>query len=402
MTAAGGWRPDELVYCSNVHASDDLDAILHTLRDRIAAVGRARGLPHSATGLWLNHTVAAQLDADPGALARFRAALDESGVRLFTLNGFPYGDFHAPAVKAAVYRPDWAEPARKDYSLQLARILTACLPAEQDEGSISTLPLGFQPDWNPARQEAALRQLCEVAAALAELETGSGRHIRLCLEMEPGCVLEHTHQVLDLFGAQLPAAADRHGVPRDLLARHLGICYDICHQAVMFEDIPASLGALHAAGVTIGKIQVSSALEAGAPRADKTRALLAGFAEPRYLHQVRSRNADGQLQGSMDLPDALADSGFPSDPWRIHFHVPVQSRTLFTGELDTTQSAIGAALDFLAAHEGHLHPHLEVETYTWQVLPEALRPRDGAQLISGLAQELHWLQEQLAVRGLLR
>jgi hypothetical protein len=104
----------------------------------------------------------------------------------------------------------------------------------------------------------------------------------------------------------------------------------------------------------------------------------------------------------MDLPDALADSGFPADPWRIHFHVPVQSRTLFTGDLGTTQAAIGAALDFLAAQEGRLHPHLEVETYTWQVLPEAMRPTDEAQLIAGLAQELHWLQEQLAARGLLR
>lgn len=401
MSAADGWRPGELVYCGNVHAGDDLDAVLYSLRHFVAPVGRARGLEGAGTGLWLNNAVATRLDASAAELARFRAALDASGVRLFTLNGFPYGDFHARAVKAAVYRPDWAEPARKTYTLQLARILAACLPADQAEGSISTLPLGFQPDWSPARQEAALDQLCEVAAELAQLAEGSGRHIRLCLEMEPGCVLEATSQVLELFSVQLPAAADRQGIPRALLERHLGICYDVCHQAVMFEDIPASLQALDAAGIVIGKIQVSSALEAATPGDDATRALLVGFAETRYLHQVRCRDRQGRVWGLMDLPEALADATFPREPWRIHFHVPVQSRALFSGELGTTQAAIGQVLDFLAAHRDRVHPHLEVETYTWQVLPQALRPADDAQLIDGLARELHWLQQQLDSRGLL-
>jgi hypothetical protein len=168
----------------------------------------------------------------------------------------------------------------------------------------------------------------------------------------------------------------------------------------MFEDIRASLQTLHEAGIAIGKIQVSSALEAASPASDEVRELLNAFAEPRYLHQVRCRDALDQVQGVMDLPDALADTAFPRVPWRIHFHVPIQTTSLFTGALDTTRQAIGELLDFLRDRPG-LHPHLEVETYTWQVLPEALRPQDDAQLIHGLAQELHWLQGELQARGLL-
>jgi hypothetical protein len=336
-------------------------------------------------------------------MRRFRAALDDAGVRLFTLNGFPYGDFHAAAVKARVYRPDWADPARADYTLRLAEILAACLPDETAEGTVSTLPLGYKPDWTVAKHDAALGHLCELAAALAALKECSGRAVRICLEMEPGCVLETTSQVMTLFVDELPAAAARRGVAAEHLAAHLGVCFDVCHQAVMFEDIGQSLTALCDAGVAVGKIQVSSALAAAAPGDSAVREVLTGFAEPKYLHQVRCRDAAGTLHGVMDLPKALHDQSFPAAwPWRIHFHVPVQSRALCTGLLDTTQASIGAALDFLRDHPARVHPHLEVETYTWRVLPEGLRPRDDGQLVTGLTLELQWLQNELSMRGLLR
>lgn len=401
MSAAPGWRPEELVYCSNVHPGDDLDTVIQGLTRFIAPVGRARGLSRCGTGLWLSHAVATTLATQPAERQRFRTALDQAGVSLFTLNGFPYGDFHARAVKAAVYRPDWSEPERGIYTLQLAEILAECLPEDQAEGTISTLPLGFAPDWNDERREAALRQLCETARALAQLRERSGRSIRVCLEMEPGCVLESTDQLLALFTEALPAAADRDGIPRGHLQQHLGICYDVCHQAVMFEDICASLHRLQDAGIILGKIQVSSALEATHPASDEVRAHLNAFAEPRYLHQVRSRDPMGFLQAAMDLPEALEDAAFSREPWRVHFHVPIQTDSLFTGALGTTRHAIGEVLDFLHAHRGEIRPHLEVETYTWQVLPEALRPRDDAQLIHGLAAELQWLQEELRRRELL-
>ena len=399
--ATAGWHAEELVYCANVHPSDDLRGVTRALYDFIAPVARRRCVGWAGAGLWLNGTVADQL-SDKETLAQFRAALHDAGVRLFTLNGFPYGDFHTDSVKAQVYRPDWAEPVRKTYTLQLAEILAACLPPETAEGTISTLPLGYRPTWSPAKQDAALRQLCETAEQLAELKVRTGRSIRVCLEMEPGCILESTTEAVELFEGLLPAAAARDGISIDCIRAHLGICFDVCHQAVMFEDVDLSLATLHDAGIVVGKIQISSALEVAHPIDPEVSRLIEQFAEPKYLHQVRCRDDEDRLHGVMDLPEALHGDFTRHHPWRIHFHVPVQTQQLFTGALGTTQRAIEKVFDFLRENSEQMHPHLEVETYTWGVLPESLRPDNDAGLIDGLKAELQWLQDQLAARGLLR
>jgi sugar phosphate isomerase/epimerase len=393
---AGAYRRGELAYCSNVHPGETLAEVEGVLARYLAAVRQARGLPVQAAGLWLAADAARSLAADARALTAFRTHLDQAGITLHTLNGFPYGGFHAQRVKEKVYRPDWSEPARLDYTLALARVLAACLPEEAAEGSLSTLPLGDREGWDAARQQQALARLCRLTQALAELEDETGRRVRVCLEMEPGCVLERTQEAIDLFTRDLPAAAKAHGVPAQALTRHLGVCYDVCHQAVMHEDPGESLAALGRAGITVGKIQVSSALEVPEP----AHAPLAPFAEPRYLHQVRSRAADGRLLGCADLPEALAGAVPTERPWRVHFHLPLQADGLAHGRLATTRGAMDQVLAFLAQHP-EVHPHLEVETYTWQVLPPDLRPTDDASLVRGIGEELTWLEGRLDRHGLL-
>ncbi len=396
-----GWAAEELVYCSNVHPGESLPEVLHSLQDYIAGVRKRRGLQWSGSGLWLSASLAGELVDDVSAQAGLQGRLSDTGTCLFTLNGFPCGDFHAASVKQRVYQPDWSQIERYDYTLRLAGILANCLPAGISEGTISTLPLGYRPDWNQGKHEAATQALCRLASELHQLYQRNGQAIRVCLEMEPGCVLESTPETIEFFTRQLPAAAELTGTPLEHIDRHLGVCYDVCHQAVMFEQPSESIAGLVAAGIHIGKIQISSALEVARPHASDTRRLLQDFAEPRYLHQVRSRGSDGQLHGVMDLPDAFDSEHLAREhPWRIHFHVPVQTTTLCAGALGTTQHEICKVLDFLAANP-ELHPHLEVETYTWQVLPEALRPRNDKQLIAGLATELDWLAGELRHRGML-
>lgn len=398
---AAGWAPEDLIYCSNVHPGESLEQVCTIAREFVAPVARMRGLARAGAGLWLSRAAAAALVAEPAVMACFSEELTEAGVRLFTLNGFPAGGFHERIVKEQVYEPDWSAPERYHYTVALARILAECLPADVAEGTISTLPLGFAPGWSDARQAAARSQVVRLAEALRRLHLETGRAIRLCLEMEPGCVLESTAQVLQFFSGELPQAARAVGVPDAAIERHLGLCFDVCHQAVMFEDPAASLASFRDAGIAVGKIQVSSALVATDPADAEVRQALRGFAEPRYLHQVRCRG-HGALRGAMDLADCLDDHhALPRDvPWRIHFHVPVQTRVLAVEGLATTQDEIAAVLDFLAA-EPALRPHLEVETYTWQVLPEALRPADDAQLLQGVVAELNWLEQALRARGLL-
>ncbi|MCG6965454.1 MAG: metabolite traffic protein EboE [Chromatiaceae bacterium] len=400
------WQQRDLAYCSNVHPAATLAGVQRDTLAAVAAVRECRGLAEMAAGLWLSAEAAAALDRDADALEAFAAALNGAGLRLVTLNGFPYGDFHGPALKQRVYRPDWAQPARAEYTLRLARILAACLPADVASGSISTLPLGFARDWDADRQLAALVALCGLAADLAALQQQTGRTIRVCLEMEPACVLERTDQAIDLFIRQLPATAAALGIPAGTLQAHLGICFDVCHQAVMFESPGESLTRLVDAGIAIGKIQVSSALELRAPAAGDPADALGAFAEPRFLHQVLTLDRDGRAYGVLDLPEALAMTAAGpglgrARPWRVHFHVPIQAAGLDHPALTTTQPAILEVLDFLAEHPA-LHPDLEVETYTWQVLPQSLRPDDAGALQAGLAGELDWLAQAMHERGLLR
>lgn len=395
------WRREEICYCSNVHTGEGGHEVIQVIRDGVAGMRQARGLAGMSAGLWLSARAVEEIDSDGPLAGVFTSALEEGGIALTTLNGFPYGDFHATRVKERVYLPDWTDARRLDYTLRLANILARHLPASVAEGSISTLPLGYRDTWSDVHHAKAADMLCRLAGTLAERRGQGGRHIRVCLEMEPGCVLEETAQMIDFFDGELAAAASRAGLAHEAIREHLGVCYDICHQAVMFEEPAKSLQRLRKAGITVGKIQISSALHVPLPGTTETRDVLTAYAEPRYLHQVRTHDEDGCLIGPDDLGTALADETLPAtNPWRIHFHVPVQATQLDSPRLQTTRQAIETVFDFLADNPG-LHPQLEVETYTWQVLPAALRPGDEAALIAGLRDELAWVEDALRQRSLL-
>jgi len=395
------WRREELCYCSNVHDSVSEADLKHVVTHFVNGVRQQRQLIEMGSGLWINKQISQQLIAHPEKIQVFKDLLKSNGISLYTLNGFPYDNFHAEVVKEAVYSPDWSQPERYDYTLNLARILAACLPEEAEEGTISSLPLGFRYDWTEEKQDQALAALCSMVNELSGIFTKTGKSIRLCLEMEPDCVLQSTFEIIELFQQQLPAKAKQLGIDEQRIKKHLGICFDVCHQAVMFEDITDSLTQFFNADIRLGKIQISSALEIKNPGQQKSRELLAPFAEPKYLHQVRTL-LDNKVEGVLDLSAALKNTEFPTaGPWRIHYHLPIQSATFPQQLMDTTQVCILDVLDFLQAHP-QCHPHLEVETYTWNVLPESMRPHDDKSLIKGLTAELNWLERQMQQRGLLQ
>jgi len=396
------WQPTELTYCSNVHPGTSLTEVQDVIKHHIANVRKLRGLDTMGAGLWLSAQAAESLCSDAQAMTNFSQSLHTNGLALFTLNGFPYDNFHTTRVKEKVYHPNWATPDRLAYTLNLSRILATCLPRNKSFGTISTLPLGYTPDWNSGEQKKALANLCQLAKSLHKLKIDTGRHIQVCLEMEPGCVLESTEQAITFFTHDLISAAAQHGVSKNLIFDHLGICFDICHQAVMFESPAQSLAQFREAGITIGKIQISSALELKQPANCNPEQALNDFVEPRYFHQVRSKTTDDQLAAKMDLPDLFADKNFPdTSSWRIHFHIPIQSKTTQESTVSTTQDAILQVLEYLQQHP-ELHPHLEVETYTWQVLPFTLRPISDADLHKGLAAELDWLEKNMQHLNLLQ
>jgi len=368
-----------LGYCTNVHPGRSVAEVLAGLDRYTVPVRKTLGRPVAA-GLWLARPVVDELLASPDGVAEFAAALAARGLPCYTLNAFPYGDFHAARVKEHVYRPDWTTPERADYTLNCAGVLAALLPPDAD-GSISTLPLGFKGfDHPPGFTAACARRLVTLARELRDLRERTGRTVRLAVEPEPFCLLETTAETVAFFEALWAAAGSAEEVVRD----HVGVCYDVCHQAVEFEDAEAAVAALAGAGVRVNKVQVSCAIELENPGAnDAGRAALRSYAEPRYLHQVFAGGRGGVVVSAADLTSALCDdppAAFrDADRWRVHFHVPIDADRL--GPLGTTKPAVRDALAAVARLPEA--PHVEVETYTWEVLPGG-----AVDLVAGLAREL--------------
>jgi sugar phosphate isomerase/epimerase len=390
--------PLPLSYCTNVHPGRSVAEVAAGLDRYTVPVAERFGAPLAA-GLWLAKPVVNELLSTPDGVSRFAAGLARRGLTCHTLNAFPYGDFHSERVKENVYLPDWSRPDRLDYTEQCATVLAALLP-EGVEGSMSTLPLGFKGFHHRADfRDMAAHGLVECARRLDAIRQRTGRLIRLAIEPEPFCVIETTEEAIDFFNKLRRLADDRHLV--DIVQTHLGVCYDVCHQAVEFEDVAVSIAALTAAGVRINKVHISCALQlddwAGNPEG---RAALKRYVEPRYLHQTLARTPDGRFARAVDLTEELVDAppdDFRAAPsWRVHFHVPVDAERL--GPLLTTRQQLREALAAVAALD--YAPHLEVETYTWEVLPGA----ESVDLVDGLTREMRATRELLtsfpaSVRG---
>ncbi|MFC8952786.1 metabolite traffic protein EboE [Streptomyces sp. NPDC057101] len=369
-------------YCTNVHPAEDLDGILDQLDTYALPVRERLEEPVLGIGLWLAHPVAAALAADVGLTLRLRAELTARGLEVVTLNGFPYEGFHRPVVKHAVYRPDWTSPDRRRYTAHLAHVLARLLPDDVAEGSISTLPFGWGTDWRPHHSDLAARQIRLLGAELGEIGRRTGRTVRVAFEPEPGCLVETTSDAV------------RH--LSDLDPRHFGLCLDICHLAVAFETPAEALRRLAGAGVPVVKAQISCALHAEDPADPATRAALAAFDEPRFLHQTR--RAGRPATGTDDLREACAGPAALGDgsPWRTHFHIPVHADPV--PPLTSTRAVLRGALAALLRADQPVTRHFETETYTWSVLPEP--PRDSAGLAEGIAAELAWTRRELLGLGL--
>lgn len=393
--------PAHLTYCTNIHPGEtwpevraNLARYLVPVRERVAP-----GVPFGV-GLRLSAEAARAL-AEPEALAELRRFFELHDLYLFTINGFPYGAFHGRPVKAEVYLPDWLDPARLEYTNRLADILAALLPAGLN-GTISTVPGAFAPrvtDREGAQRMA--RSMLAHVAHLVQLRATTGQLIALALEPEPCCFLETIAETVEFFTQHLlapPQVAALAAVTGldiasavSAIREHIGVCLDACHMAVEFEDPTAVLEALHTAGIQVAKVQVTAGLRVMLASADSDGLdALARFADDVYLHQVVERRPDGTLRRYLDLPQAIdtaREDGAPRE-WRIHFHVPVFQERL--GRFEGTQTYVSDLLQAVRARDAC--SQFEVETYTWDVLPEEFRSEG---IVGGIVRELEWTASRL-------
>jgi sugar phosphate isomerase/epimerase len=388
-----------LSYSTLVHPGDTWAEMWESLTTYVPQV-KERVCPDASFGVSLRISAASAetLTGDAERRAELKHFLDANDMYLYTVNAFPYGPFKNTLVKETVYEPDWRSDERAIYTMRVADIL-AEVAAPGIEPTIQSPPLGFKPRvTGPDVVDAYTDQVLRVVTHLVKLEERTGRKVRLSLEPEPYCFLETTEEALDYFTNHLYADSSVAKLARetglatgealDVLRDHLGMVYDICHQAVEFEDIGASLKALAEAGIPVFKLQEAAAVRTPEVTQEKVEALKR-FADTVYLTQTVEKR-DGRLTRYLNLEDAFA--AWEADPgpreWRTHFHVPVFLDDL--GEFKTTRFAIEDALSFHKANK--LSPHLEIETYTWDVLPEHLKTGD---IVDYVEMELNWVRSQL-------
>ncbi len=322
----------DLTYCTNIHPGEDWSSVEATLREAGPAL-KARLSPDKPFGLGLRLSALAAREAIEGnRVAAFRKFLDENGLYVAVINGYPYGEFHGAKVKDQVFAPDWTNESRLNYTLDLLTVLSGLLPDGMD-GGISTMPLSYKPwlkNGSDADWQAIVHNLVRLTQAMAQLHRDSGKMIHLDIEPEPDGLIENTGEVIAFYNDWLlPVGGPLLASPQ-LLRDHIRVCFDSCHIAVEYEKPAVALARLQAAGIQIGRVQLSSALKVDLPT---NTARLVPFADSTYLHQV-IEDRGVCLHHYPDLPDAIAaPAESTAKQWRIHFHVP-----LFTADYDGFQS----------------------------------------------------------------
>lgn len=375
-----------LTYCSNIHSGETWIEVFENLRKYIPLLKSKISAEHSfGIGLRLSNIAAQELSIAAN-LQEFLNWLLENDCYVFTMNGFPYGSFHGLQVKDQVHAPDWTSSHRVEYTSRLIKLMAALLPANA-EGGISISPISYKP-WLAVKDypqvfAAATAHLMGLVKELYGIEKTSGKTIHLDLEPEPDGLIENSAEVLTFFneyllkeGAELLAKSTGIDIEyaKKIILKHIQICYDVCHFSLSYESPKMVIADFENNNIKIGKIQISAALKAAIPSELSAREALikalAPFAESTYLHQVSGLLADGSFNQYRDLPEALIL--LPSSreiEWKTHFHVPVFLETY--GLLSSTQSDIVEVLSLLK--DNNFTQHLEIETYTWEVLPAEMK-----------------------------
>jgi hypothetical protein len=389
-----------LSYSTLVHPGDNWELMSHSLRTYVPKV-KARVSPNQPFGLSLRLAASSAevLAKDAAARQELKRFLAENDLYLYTVNAFPYGAFKDTIVKEQVYEPDWRSEERTQYTINVADVLADVEP-DGIAGSIQSAPLGFKPRvTGPDVVAAYTEHVLRVVAHLVEIEARTGKTVSLALEPEPYCFLETTDETIAYFTNHLYSGRSAERLARlanipvsDAIAAlrgHLGVVFDIGHQAVGFEDIPASLQKLVDAGIPILKLQEVAAMNM--PQVtDETVEALQRFAKTVYLSQTSERK-NGKITKFLNLEDAFAARKADPGPreWRTHFHVPVFLDDL-GGQFGTTRFALEDALKM--HKEKPLSGQLEIETYTWDVLPEHLKTGD---IVDYVCREVEWVRGQL-------
>ncbi|SMG11651.1 metabolite traffic protein EboE [Arenibacter troitsensis] len=389
-----------LSYCSNIHPGEDWEQTYDSLKTYLPKIKKEVS-PESPFGIGLRLSNVASLGLDEGSnLKDFKDWLDQNQFYVFTMNGFPYGNFHNQRVKDMVHAPDWTTKERLDYTMRLFDQLAFLIP-EGISGGISTSPVSYR-HWHTSDKAldkafaTGAESMSEIVLQLVEIESKTGKYLHLDIEPEPDGMLENSDEVIHFYNTYLlPIATQKlidvlgcnEEMAKDLILRHITVCYDVCHFSLAYEEPEHTLAKFKKAGIRVGKIQVSSALKILFKEGDNEAIWhsLSQFNEPTYLHQVTVKIGD-KVVTYKDLPEVLEHRS-DAQELRSHFHVPIFLEKY--DHLFSTQDQILKVLEYL--RKDQFSDQLEIETYTWDVLPKGLK----TELSNCIVREIEWLKSKI-------
>jgi len=394
-----------LTYCTNIHAGESWKDHFEALKKNFPPI-KEKISPSNTMGIGLRLSNEASIElSDEKNLCAFKDWLAKEDAYVFTMNGFPYGGFHHTRVKDNVHTPDWTTKERVEYTLRLFDILKELLPEGMD-GGVSTSPMSYRYWFSTAEKlsnarEAATNNILDVVEYLIE-HSSPEKILHLDVEPEPDGVLETGDEFIEWFEKDVLNAGIKRFTKKfnvderkaiELLKQHLCLCYDVCHFAIGYEDHEKVIDELEQKGIRVGKIQISAALKKEMSNDETQRKNIkeafAKFNEPVYLHQVVAKKDDDELLRYPDLPEALQDyNNNEVIEWRAHFHVPISADSF--GLLQSTQNDIVKVLK--KQKQKRFTNHLEIETYTWEVLPQELK----LPLQESIIRELDWVKKVLS------
>lgn len=394
-----------LTYCTNIHSGENWKDHFNEIKKNFMGIKKELS-PDKPLGIGLRLSNVASIELiEERNMEVVKQWLSENDAYVFTMNGFPFGSFHNTRVKDQVHAPDWTTQERIDYTIRLFEILKDLLPGETD-GGISTSPLSYKLWYKNEDALKNARKICTnniviVAEKLIEIYQSTGKILHLDIEPEPDGMLETGQEFLHWFkndlltdGAKKIAAKFKVSISKaeELVREHVRLCYDVCHFAIGYENHEVVIQEILKSGIKIGKLQISAALK-GAMNKDillrpNIKESFSKYNEPTYLHQVVAKKNNDELLRYPDLPEALSDYDNPDvNEWRAHFHVPIFEENF--GSLQSTQKDIEEVLQL--QKDINFTSHLEVETYTWEVLPGLLK----LPLLESVIRELQWVVTHL-------
>jgi hypothetical protein len=394
----------QLTYCSNIHTGEDWQHHFSELQENIPLI-KKNVSPDEPFGIGLRLANQASIDlSEPQNLQTFQQWLADNDCYVFTMNGFPYGGFHDVVVKDNVHAPDWTSMERVDYTLRMFRLLAKILPNQLTEGGISTSPLSYRFWWKDGKSltdavQVATQNMLLVVDELLKIAKETGKILHLDIEPEPDGILENSAEFIDWYQNVLIPSAVEHFAKKsistasvkEIINTHIQLCYDICHFGVSYEEPQPAINQLNSLGIKVGKIQISSAIKVDfTVDVEAKLKAIAQYDEPTYLHQVVALRPNGKFDKYPDLKQAIDNfEEGKHTQWRVHFHVPLFLETY--GLLSSTQSEIVKTLAIQKVTP--FTNHLEIETYTWGVLPASVQ----VPLNESIIREINWVQSILEV-----